>query len=328
MAANAEWRGSAPLLAGRDHGACAGSGRSARRRQLSRRRRQQLLQPRAAAARRPTAQRRSTDAAQRHAASRPERALRQPRPAMAATARAIRSDRARSAASSARWLGSMLFPHWGMGYGGRRHDRLGLHLAAPASALIWFVFRHVPRPRLGMRLSGCGGGLDGRGGLGDGSSGMSAAQRRAIGAAARQIGGASDYQAFEAILKDVQAAWSDGDLAELRRSRRPRCCPISPSSSPRTKARASSTRSSRSNWSTATCARPGTKGACSTRPPAALARARLHRAQRRRSATGEVIVRRSAAPDRGGRDLDLRAQPRRTLAAVGDPAGVTRRREL
>ena len=105
------------------------------------------------------------------------------------------------------WLGSMLFPHWGMGYG------MG---GAFGSIFVWlFIFWLV---WMGSRLftrglapqSGPGGG----GGMmfGGAPTGFAAAPPVS---APLAISGA-DYQAFETILKGVQAAWSAGDLAKLR----------------------------------------------------------------------------------------------------------------
>ena len=113
------------------------------------------------------------------------------------------------------WIGSMLFPHWGMAYGGYGVGFGGV-LGSLLSwlliiGLIWFGFRMVRR-----RFATADGpdfqpmGFGGSGGF----------QQPYAPAAARGAPLAiveADYQAFEAILKTVQGAWSDGNLAEMRR---------------------------------------------------------------------------------------------------------------
>lgn len=108
------------------------------------------------------------------------------------------------------WLGSLLFPHWGMGYGygGGFGSIFGsLFSWLVIIGLIWLGFRALsgrgfsplafPDPGL-ARGAGMGSGYGARG--------------RGAPLAIVQ----SDYQAFEAILKRVQAAWSSGDLADMR----------------------------------------------------------------------------------------------------------------
>jgi predicted lipid-binding transport protein (Tim44 family) len=107
------------------------------------------------------------------------------------------------------WIGSLLFPHWGMGYGvfGSLFSWLLIILA------ISFLFRMVRRGMAteppvyggGPSLGGMGSGM--RQGLGFGGS---AAVTRPLSV------DATDQAAFEAILKAVQGAWSKGDLDTLR----------------------------------------------------------------------------------------------------------------
>jgi predicted lipid-binding transport protein (Tim44 family) len=112
------------------------------------------------------------------------------------------------------WLGSMLFPHWGMGYGGGAGGMIGsLFSWLLIIGLVWFGFRMlrgrfaaVGGPGIGpMPFAGIGG-LQPAAGGGSGARGAALAIVEA------------DYQAFEAILKHVQDGWSQGNLAELRRS--------------------------------------------------------------------------------------------------------------
>jgi predicted lipid-binding transport protein (Tim44 family) len=114
------------------------------------------------------------------------------------------------------WIGSMLFPHWGMGYGwGFGGIFFPLFSWLVIIGLFWLGFRALHRrfaPAGGMGFEPMG--FGGMGGFqqpapaygGGGSRGAPLAIVEA------------DYQAFEQILKSVQGAWSDGNLAELRRS--------------------------------------------------------------------------------------------------------------
>jgi hypothetical protein len=111
------------------------------------------------------------------------------------------------------WLGSLLFPHWGMGYG---------YGFGPFGALfswliiIWIIamafrlFRGSGGPMTVPPLGGM---------LGQRSPGPPSPSYRELGGRA-DTGtlpiGESDYAAFEAILKTVQGAWSKGDLATLK----------------------------------------------------------------------------------------------------------------
>ena len=111
------------------------------------------------------------------------------------------------------WLGSMLFPHWGMGYG----MGFGGMMGSVFTWLIliwlgWMAFRLFSR-RFAPLASG---GAMGFGGAMGAMPGFAGAAAPAATSAPLAISGA-DYQAFETILKSVQAAWSNGDLAELRR---------------------------------------------------------------------------------------------------------------
>ena len=109
------------------------------------------------------------------------------------------------------WIGSLLFPHWGMGYGvfGSLFSWLLIILA------ISFLFRMFRRGMAteppvyggGPSLGGMGFGM--RPGLGFGG-GAAATPTRPL------TVDATDQAAFEAILKAVQGAWSKGDLETLR----------------------------------------------------------------------------------------------------------------
>jgi predicted lipid-binding transport protein (Tim44 family) len=117
------------------------------------------------------------------------------------------------------WIGSLLFPHWGMGYGvGGMFGSIFIWLIL--IGLIWFLFRMFRGHSLGMPFSG-GGGMMGSGGLyTNGFSGMSplsAGYSAYSQPRLATIGVAQgDYEEFETILKGVQKAWSNGDLGALR----------------------------------------------------------------------------------------------------------------
>lgn len=118
------------------------------------------------------------------------------------------------------WLGGMLFPHWGMGYG------VGGMFGSVFSwlfilGLIWFVFRLFSRARgMGMSYGGPAmmgapnmmGYSGGYSGIGPMSSFPSVGPPRLATIGVNQ----SDYQEFEGILQGVQAAWSKGDLSAMR----------------------------------------------------------------------------------------------------------------
>ena len=114
------------------------------------------------------------------------------------------------------WLGSMLFPHWGMGYGGGFGGVLGSLLSwVLIIGLIWFgvrMFRRRFAPAGGPDFAPMGFGGIGGGGFQPGFGGSASPSRGAPLAIAE-----ADYQAFEAVLKHVQHAWSEGDLGEMRR---------------------------------------------------------------------------------------------------------------
>ena len=117
------------------------------------------------------------------------------------------------------WIGSMLFPHWGMGYGvGGMFGSVFTWLIL--LGLIWFLFRMFRGRSLGMPFSG--GGMLGSGGLytGGGYGGMSPMSDGAAAYSQPRLATIgvtqSDYDEFETILKGVQKAWSDGDLGALR----------------------------------------------------------------------------------------------------------------
>ena len=118
------------------------------------------------------------------------------------------------------WLGSMLFPHWGMGYGMGFGGMMGSVFTWLALIWLgWMAFRLFAGHF--SPLSARGGTMN-FGGLGAGgtSPGYAGAAAPAAASAPLAINGA-DYRAFETILKAVQAAWSNGDLAELRRHATP-----------------------------------------------------------------------------------------------------------
>lgn len=119
------------------------------------------------------------------------------------------------------WLGGMLLPHWGMGWG------LGGMVGSVFSWLlflgaVWFLFRlfvgrgtGIPYAAMPYGTPSYGAspyaGPSGFGGLSGMFPAVGAPRFATIGV------NASDYQAFEEILKNVQTAWSRGDLGALRR---------------------------------------------------------------------------------------------------------------
>ncbi len=130
------------------------------------------------------------------------------------------------------WLGSMLFPHWGMGYGGYGYG--GGWGGGFFSIIIWLALIY-----LGWRLfrgffhgswgSGFGGGYGPAGGPGMGFNtgpwggammggpGPVGYGGPGPGPVVQQIAVTqSDQTAFEAVLKAVQGAWGKADLATLR----------------------------------------------------------------------------------------------------------------
>jgi predicted lipid-binding transport protein (Tim44 family) len=130
------------------------------------------------------------------------------------------------------WLGSMLFPHFGMGYGG--YGGYGGSGGGFFSIIIWLgliylgyrLFRGFfhrgygggfgggPMPGPGP---GTGMGFGGGGFIGGGPGVTGYAGGPAPGQTIDQIAVTpSDQTAFEAILKAVQGAWSKADLSTLR----------------------------------------------------------------------------------------------------------------
>ncbi len=116
------------------------------------------------------------------------------------------------------WIGSMLFPHWGYG-GGFGYGGAGIFGSLISWLLIigvvWFVIRLftgrsrlMSNPDIGYGQSYGAAPAMGGGALPAGGYGAPDSAPLAIAQA--------DYQAFEAILKSVQAAWTKGDLATLR----------------------------------------------------------------------------------------------------------------
>jgi predicted lipid-binding transport protein (Tim44 family) len=106
------------------------------------------------------------------------------------------------------WIGSLLFPHWGMGYGfgGVFGSLFSWILIIFACSMLFRVFRRgtpLSVPALGSM--GVGGAQPT---AGYGSGGARSSSTLAV--------GETDQMAFEAILKAVQGAWSNGDLGELR----------------------------------------------------------------------------------------------------------------
>jgi len=106
------------------------------------------------------------------------------------------------------FLGRLLFPGWGMGYGygGGFFSIFGWIFILWAG---WALYRMFAR---GGSYMGQGGGATLYSGAAPLMGGPTAQPRSASLAIAGQ-----DYQAFETILKEVQAAWSAANLAEMRR---------------------------------------------------------------------------------------------------------------
>ena len=117
------------------------------------------------------------------------------------------------------WIGGMLFPHWGMGYGaGGMFGSVFTWLILLGA--IWFVFRLFTRGRgyggpslMAPTTIGYGGGSYGYGpNVGPMSSfpGYAAPRLTTIGVTQ------SDYQEFEGLLQGVQTSWTKGDLSAMR----------------------------------------------------------------------------------------------------------------
>jgi predicted lipid-binding transport protein (Tim44 family) len=110
------------------------------------------------------------------------------------------------------WLGSLLFPHWGMGYGfGGAFGSLFSWIIIIFG--IFMLFRLFRRGSGAMTMPSFGGG--GIGGMSYGAP-QAASYGYGGGAATRDLAVTeADYAAFEAILKAVQGAWSKADLRAL-----------------------------------------------------------------------------------------------------------------
>jgi len=110
------------------------------------------------------------------------------------------------------WLGSLLFPHWGYGYGGYGFGSVFGSLFSWIFIIfaISMLFRAFRRSHGPMTMPPLGGmGYGGSGPAQSYGGGYATAASRAI-----QVS-PTDYAAFEAILKAVQGAWSARDLRTL-----------------------------------------------------------------------------------------------------------------
>jgi len=116
------------------------------------------------------------------------------------------------------WIGSLLFPHWGMGmgfgFGGMIGSLFTWLIIIGLVAMLFRMFRRRGEPLTSPSYGAMGyqpanaGLAGGYGGYGAGGAAPRATPTLAI--------SDNDYGAFEAILKAVQGAWSKGDLATLR----------------------------------------------------------------------------------------------------------------
>jgi predicted lipid-binding transport protein (Tim44 family) len=115
------------------------------------------------------------------------------------------------------WLGSLFFPHWGMGMG---YGGVGGVMGSVLSwlvimGLIWMAIRFFGRrfaPAVGPGMAPALYRGAAPLGLGyGGAAGIGVARGAPLGITQ------ADYQEFEAVLTGVQSAWSQGDLAALRR---------------------------------------------------------------------------------------------------------------
>jgi len=111
------------------------------------------------------------------------------------------------------WLGSLLFPHWGMGFGfgGMIGSLFTWLIIIGLIAMLFRMFRRRSEPLTSPAFGGMGYQPAPDVGYRAGGYGGSAAPRSGTLAVNE-----TDYAAFEAILKAVQGAWSKGDLATLR----------------------------------------------------------------------------------------------------------------
>ncbi len=112
------------------------------------------------------------------------------------------------------WIGVLLFPHWGWGGGWGFPGVIGsLFSWLFIIGLIWMAFRLFRgggRPLTAPSFDGQG---HERSSYARSYGGLGGGPVRSNTIAIDQ----ADYEAFETILRDVQAAWSRGDLAALRR---------------------------------------------------------------------------------------------------------------
>ena len=115
------------------------------------------------------------------------------------------------------WLGSLLFPHWGMGYGfgGMMGSLFTWLIIIWLVSMLFRMFRRHSGPLTSPSFGGMGyqPPSPGYGGAYSGYNGLGGGAPRAVSNLAVNE---TDYTAFEAILKTVQGAWSQGDLATLR----------------------------------------------------------------------------------------------------------------
>lgn len=107
------------------------------------------------------------------------------------------------------WIGSLLFPHWGYGYGmGFGHVFGSLFSWIILIVILSMVFRRFRRSHALSSLGGTGyGGSQGNLGYAPGGFGPAPSRDLTVTPA--------DYNAFEAILKAVEDAWSKRDLRTL-----------------------------------------------------------------------------------------------------------------
>src|SRR5262245_24059880 len=120
---------------------------------------------------------------------------------------------------------------------------------------VWWQRRNAPAPAYAAAHPATGHSFSGLGGMLGGN---------APAAAALTID-KSDYDEFERLLGEIQTAYSDENLNALRAKVTPRCCPISPSSSPKMRAAALSTKSPTSGLSKAISRKRGTKAVSTMR---------------------------------------------------------------
>jgi len=115
------------------------------------------------------------------------------------------------------WLGSLLFPHWGMGgmgmgFGGMIGSIFTWLIIIGLIAMLFRMFRRRSEAQTSPSFGGMGYQAAPDTGYRAGGYGGGAAPRSSGTLAVNE----TDYAAFEAILKAVQGAWSKGDLATLR----------------------------------------------------------------------------------------------------------------